>query len=104
MVDGNGKLVAAGVQSGSLVDQSDCKKELTGIDAKNFGDRSDVPNVATIADGASSQHDLEGVVNSGHDVERPWEHRSEGALACDVTLTGDARFVFEGTLSEEVLG
>ncbi|MFM0091567.1 hypothetical protein PQR46_32195 [Paraburkholderia sediminicola] len=49
VVDGNGKLVAAGVQSGSLVDQSDCKKELTGIDAKDFGDRSDVPNVATIA-------------------------------------------------------
>jgi diaminopimelate epimerase len=32
------------------------------------------------------------------------DYRIEGALACDVTLTGDARFVFEGTLSEEVLG
>jgi len=32
------------------------------------------------------------------------DFRVEGALACDVTLTGDARFVFEGTLCEEVLG
>ena len=27
--------------------------------------------IEKVADGASSQHDLEGVVNSGHDVERP---------------------------------
>jgi diaminopimelate epimerase len=28
--------------------------------------------------------------------------RLDGARACDVTLTGDARVVFEGTLAEDV--
>jgi diaminopimelate epimerase len=31
------------------------------------------------------------------------DFRIDGSLAKDVTLTGDARFVFEGTLTEEVL-
>jgi diaminopimelate epimerase len=31
------------------------------------------------------------------------DFRVEGSLARDVTLTGDARFVFEGTLGEDVL-
>jgi len=32
------------------------------------------------------------------------DFRVEGSLARDVTLTGDARFIYEGTLNEEVLG